>query len=58
MTATLTRPLHCLDCERHGWTLPAGQEVTVRPLSGSLVAVVLDGRVYRADAAALAGATR
>ena len=58
MTATLTRPLDCQGCDRARWTLPAGQEVTVRPLSGSLVAVVLDGRVYRADSTALAGATR
>lgn len=45
MPATLVRPLEVTDSNREGYTLPAGLDVTIR---GTLV--VLDGRVYRADA--------
>lgn len=55
---TLTHPIDCQGCDREHWLLPSGLEVTVRPSSGGRVLIVLDGRVYRADARALAGATR
>lgn len=55
---TLTQPLRVTDSNATRWTLPVGLEVAVRPLSASRSIVVVDGRVYRAEALAVVVATR
>lgn len=53
----LTRPLDCTSSGAEEFTLPAGYMVGVHPPDGARCLVVLDGRVYRASAAAVQAAT-
>lgn len=57
-TATLTRMLAVTDSQRDGYLLPSGYVITVHVrTSGEVYAVAYDGRVYRANTAAVALAT-
>lgn len=57
-TELLTQPLDCTDSNAAHHIVPAGFAVTVHHFEGPRWVVVLDGRVYRAPAAAVLEATR